>query len=198
MFEERAGLSFSCVLCFVEADGFAGNVDFQGVVGGLCLGDVVGVDNARSVGHSNGEGFDVGDAFIKGAVGLGVADCLVEEIRIMIEERVLLLNCERKDSVKKSGDVEKIVFADFLTTVAINNEQADVAQGLAWVAQAWHVSAFDNTPQSETECGAAFFSFKIVLSEIAAVGATAVAFGQGSEATEPAGNRGAESFLSAE
>src|ERR1041384_839429 len=119
---EGAGPLLSCGLRVVKADRFEGYVNFEGVVGCLCLRDVVGMDYPRWIRYANREGLYIGHSFVEGAICLSVTYCLFEQVDKVIEEGVLLFYVESQDAVEKAREVKEILFADFFATVSVLHE----------------------------------------------------------------------------
>jgi hypothetical protein len=109
----------------------------------------------------------------------------IEQVNKMIEQRVLVFNVERQYAVTKPRHVVKIIFPHFFAAVSIPHEQSDITQGLTRIADSWDIAALDNAAQHETQSGSAFFSLKVVLREVAAIGCASVAFGQCAQTAKP-------------
>jgi hypothetical protein len=122
--------------------------------------------------------FDIGYAFVNCAVRLRIPHSLIEQVNKVIEQGILVIHVECQYAVKESRHVVEIIFPYFFAAVAVANKQANVAQGLAWVGEAWDIAALDNAPEHEAQGRSAFFRLKVVLGEVATVSASTVAFSQ--------------------
>src|SRR5438067_6513256 len=95
------------------------------------------------------------------------------------------MHIEGQYAIKESRHVVEVVFAYFFAAIAVTNKQANIAQGLTRVGEPWHVAAFDYAPEHETQSRSPFFRLKVVLGEVAAVGAASVTFGQRTQTAKP-------------
>src|ERR1051326_3255934 len=152
---------------------------------------------ARRFGDSYCQRFDIGYAFVKGAISFRIPDGLLEQIYKMIEECVLVINVERQYAVKESRHVVKIFFPHFFASVAVSDKQANIPQRLTRVRESWDIAVFDYAPEHETQSRSSLFGFKVVLGEVAAIGAAPVAFGQCSQTAKPSRDGGAKALLAA-
>jgi hypothetical protein len=73
------------LLGFFKADRLRRQVNLKRVVGCLCAGNLVRVNNARGLCDSHGKGFDVRDSFVKRSVGFRVTNSLIEQVGEVIE-----------------------------------------------------------------------------------------------------------------
>src|SRR5438876_8399806 len=88
MAKEGSLLSLSRSLGFVKADCLRGYVNLKRVVRGLGVSDFVGVYYALRFGDPNRQRFDIGDSFVKGAVGFRITHSLIEQINKVVKQGV--------------------------------------------------------------------------------------------------------------
>src|SRR5438309_6709132 len=106
----------------------------------LRLGDLVGMHYALRLGDPNRERFDIGYAFVKGAIGFRIPHSLLEQVNEVVKECVLVIHVEGQYAVKESRHVVEIFFPYFFAAVAVAYKQASITQGLTRVGESGDIA----------------------------------------------------------
>ena len=91
-------------------------------MGRLRICDFVGMYYALRLRDPNRQSFDVGYSLVKCAVSLCVTNGLIEQVREVVKQCVLVLNVECQDAVKEPRHVVEILFPYFFAAVAVTNK----------------------------------------------------------------------------
>src|SRR5260370_34372466 len=166
-------------------------------MGSLRICDFVGMHYALRLRYPNRKRFDIGYTFVKCAIRLRIPHSLIERVKEVVKECVLVIHVEGQYAVKESRHVVEVVFAYFFAPVAVAYKQANIAQRLTGIRESWDIAAFDNAPEHETQSGSAVFRLKVVLSEIAAIVTSPVAFRQCPQPAKPPSDPRAKPCLTA-
>ncbi len=194
--KEGAVVRFAQPVGPFEGNFVARPVDLQGIEDRLSARDLVAMDHRGRFGHPDGKGLDVGHALIEGAARFGVAHRLVEQVREVVEQGVLLFNFKGQNAVEKPGNVVLIFLADSFNAI-LDHQQPDVPKRLPGIFEASH-SFLCQYPLIEQAQGRfALLGLEVVSCPVAIVGGSSISFGQCPKAGEPARNGRAEAFLAA-